>query len=235
MVDKSSTEKEYLDLLRAELEQPPMDRKAASLVLLGQTGVGKSHLLNAAFGSILLERGLPISLVGATTRVTRRITPYDLYPSLDLIVYDTPGYELSGVKGGLDLYEERMKTFLSALAERGELVVWYLVRSGTNFESFDLDLLSVAREVGAISIVTLTHFYKSRQEYEMLSTLEDHALPCKAILPILASDAEIGPGGQWLLERHGLAELLFLTGNTYRGASTRQGLVRLATSLLETP
>lgn len=236
VVEDQTRGEEYIELLKSELEVPPLDNSPSSLVLLGRSGAGKSHLLNAAFSSVLLDQGLPLSTVGISGRITRRIIPYNLAPAIDLTVYDTPGYELSGVAHALEVYEERMQVLLSSLAEKGEVVVWYLIRSGTNVESFDVDLLSMVREVGGSSIVTLTQFFKSNAEYQALSRLEDGGLPCKAILPILASDAIIGPTENrvWF-ERHGLAELLFLTGNTYKSVTTRQAFISLACSMMQEP
>ena len=121
-----------------------------NLLVVGKTGVGKSTLVNAMFGSDVAKTGIG-------EPVTRGLTHYAL-PDSFLGLYDAEGFEtgiagdaiLSGLHALVDQYTQKP-------AQEQLHAAWYLVRwSDRRFEQAQVEFVRKLVELGLPVIVVLT-------------------------------------------------------------------------------
>ena len=121
----------------------------ANILITGQTGVGKSTLVNAVFRAELAEEG-----VGRP--VTQRVQRHDA-PGVPVTIFDTPGIELGDAK---DAVIADFKTTIAAsrrgAAENFIHLAWYCVDAGqTRVQGYDVDVIrALADEVPVILVLT---------------------------------------------------------------------------------
>ena len=121
-----------------------------NLLVVGKTGVGKSTLVNAMFGSDVAETGIG-------EPVTRGLTHY-LLPDSFLGLYDAEGFEtgtagdaiLTGLHSLVDQYAKKP-------AQEQLHAAWYLVRwSDRRFEQAQIDFVRKLVDLGLPVIIVLT-------------------------------------------------------------------------------
>ncbi|TEX51366.1 MAG: hypothetical protein B7C55_05915 [Actinomycetales bacterium mxb001] len=154
----SSKETSAVDLGRAELETLFAQRLSEAfaalgcfnLAVFGKTGVGKSTLVNAIFGTEVAETGLG-------KPVTRGLVYYR-HPGGLLGLYDSEGFE-TGTSG--DEILAGLRTFVSdsrALPIDQQIhAAWYLVRwSDRRFEDRQADFVRALAEIGVPVMLVIT-------------------------------------------------------------------------------
>ena len=155
----SSKDTSAVDLGRAELETLFAQRLSEAfaalgcfnLAVFGKTGVGKSTLVNAIFGTEVAETGLG-------KPVTRGLVYYR-HPGGLLGLYDSEGFE-TGTSG--DEILAGLRTFVSdsrALPIDQQIhAAWYLVRwSDRRFEDRQADFVRALAEIGVPVMLVITH------------------------------------------------------------------------------
>lgn len=121
-----------------------------NLLVVGKTGVGKSTLVNAMFGSDVAKTGIG-------EPVTQGLTHYEI-PDSFLGLYDAEGFE-TGVAGDEILEGLRSLVALNATkpAEQHIHAVWYLVRwSDRRFEQAQTSFVNELLELNLPVIIVLT-------------------------------------------------------------------------------
>ena len=121
-----------------------------NLLVVGKTGVGKSTLVNAMFGS-------EVARTGVGEPVTKGLTHYRL-PDGFLGLYDAEGFE-TGVAGNVIL--EGLRTVVTQnakqAAEQRIHAAWYLVRwSDRRFEQAQVEFVRELARLGLPVIIVLT-------------------------------------------------------------------------------
>ncbi|WP_051469937.1 GTPase family protein [Fischerella sp. PCC 9605] len=114
--------------------------QSPNITIIGQTGVGKSTLVNAIFG-------MEVAKVGAGRAVTQKYSKYSpesLGVKLPVIIYDSPGYEAG--KEESEFIAETFR-FINERIRKGieEQIhlVWYVVSApSARFQEFDIDILN---------------------------------------------------------------------------------------------
>ena len=121
----------------------------ANILISGQTGVGKSTLINAVFR-------VPLAEEGTGKPVTMNVQRYDV-TGVPVTIYDTPGIELGHAKK--DVIRDYVKTISdSRKGSPNEVihVAWYCIDAGqTRVQDYDVEIVgALAAEVPVILVLT---------------------------------------------------------------------------------
>jgi uncharacterized protein (DUF697 family)/GTP-binding protein EngB required for normal cell division len=121
----------------------------ANILISGQTGVGKSTLINAVFR-------VPLAQEGTGKPVTKNVQRYDV-ASVPVTIYDTPGIELGHAKK--DVIRDYMKTIADSRKGGPDKVIhvaWYCIDAGqTRVQDYDAEIVrALAAEVPVILVLT---------------------------------------------------------------------------------
>ena len=212
-----------LDELFSRERQREMERLGhANILIIGQTGVGKSTLINAVFRKPLAkaETGRPV------TKVIQRFED----PSVPVTLYDTKGVELGDSKNRVirDFKKTIAKSRKAAVEEHIHLL-WYCMDAGqTRVQDYDIEIIrELAEEVPVILVFTQTIDEQRADELE--ATIRDVDLPIAGgrAVRTLAEQRRIG---HQTLKPRGLEELVRLTNDLLpeavrRAFTNAQGVV----------
>jgi uncharacterized protein (DUF697 family)/GTP-binding protein EngB required for normal cell division len=121
----------------------------ANILISGQTGVGKSTLINAVFR-------VPLAEVGTGKPVTKTVQRHDV-AGVPVTIYDTPGIELGHAKK--DVIRDYVKTIADSRKGGPDEVIhvaWYCIDAGqTRVQSYDVEIVgALAAEVPVILVLT---------------------------------------------------------------------------------
>ena len=121
----------------------------ANILISGQTGVGKSTLINAVFR-------VPLAEEGTGKPVTKNVQRYEV-PGVPVTIYDTPGIELGNVKK--DVIRDYIKTIADSRKGGPDKVIhvaWYCIDAGqTRVQDYDVEIIdALAAEVPVILVLT---------------------------------------------------------------------------------
>lgn len=121
----------------------------ANILISGQTGVGKSTLINAVFR-------VPLAEEGTGKPVTQNVQRYDA-PGVPVTIYDTPGIELGHAKK--DVIRDYRKTIAESRKGGPDTVIhaaWYCIDAGqTRVQDYDVEIVdALAAQVPVILVLT---------------------------------------------------------------------------------
>ena len=121
----------------------------ANILVSGQTGVGKSTLINAVFR-------VPLAEEGTGKPVTKNVQRYDV-AGVPVTIYDTPGIELGHAKK--DVIRDYSKTIADSRKGGPDKVIhvaWYCIDAGqTRVQDYDVEIVdALAAEVPVILVLT---------------------------------------------------------------------------------
>lgn len=147
----------------------------ANIMVAGITGVGKSTLLNAVFGSEL-------AATGKGQPITSRITEYkgDAVP---IHIWDTVGLELDAEKT-MDSIRAIRKTIADKAASGDQFdrihAIWYCIHSASNrYQGPELEFVKNLHSLGVPFIIVLTQCIGVPEEIDQF---EDHIRTTNAAL-----------------------------------------------------
>jgi uncharacterized protein (DUF697 family)/GTP-binding protein EngB required for normal cell division len=121
----------------------------ANILISGQTGAGKSTLINAVFR-------VPLAVEGVGKPVTKHVQKHEA-PGVPVTIYDTPGIELGQAKD--EVIREYRKTITeSRKGSPNDLihVAWYCINTGqSRIQDYDIEIIrALADEVPVILVLT---------------------------------------------------------------------------------
>lgn len=121
----------------------------ANILISGQTGVGKSTLINAVFR-------VPLAEEGTGKPVTKNVQRYDV-AGVPVTIYDTPGIELGHAKK--DVIRDYTKTIADSRKGGPDEVIhvaWYCIDAGqTRVQDYDVEIIrALSAQVPVILVLT---------------------------------------------------------------------------------
>jgi uncharacterized protein (DUF697 family)/GTP-binding protein EngB required for normal cell division len=133
----------------AEQRRAAAELGRANILISGQTGVGKSTLINAVFR-------IPLAAAGTGKPVTKHVQRYGV-PGFPVSIFDTPGIELGQAKK--DVIREFRKTIVDSRKGPPEDVIhaaWYCIDGGqARVQDYDIEIVrALADEVPVILVLT---------------------------------------------------------------------------------
>ena len=194
----------------------------ANILVTGQTGVGKSTLINAIFGQRLAEESIG-------RPVTKHVQRHDA-PGVPVTIYDTPGVELGDSQD--EVIRELKKTIrASQKGGAGDLihVLWYCIDAGqTRVQTYDTEIVrALAQDMPVILV--FTQVIDDARANALERVVAEDALPIVDGRPVrtLALARTVGDA---TIEPRGLEELIRLTHRILpeavrRAFTNAQGLV----------
>jgi uncharacterized protein (DUF697 family)/GTP-binding protein EngB required for normal cell division len=175
----------------------------ANILIIGQTGVGKSTLINAVFRKPLAraETGRPV------TRVIERFED----PDVPVTLYDTKGVELGDSKNRVIRdFKRTISKSRKAAPEEHIHLLWYCMDAGqTRVQDYDVDIIrALAEDVPVVFVFTQTIDDDRADALE--ATIREADLPIEGgrAVRTLAESRRIG---RQTLRPRGLEELVRLT------------------------
>ncbi|WP_207916480.1 GTPase domain-containing protein [Micromonospora sp. KC723] len=184
-----------------------------NLAVFGDTGVGKSTLINSVFGVELAKAGRGDSQ-------TVRLQRHSRTPDDPLTIYDNAGFDTGD--GSIDDLVRRIDTVVTGLRQGPPQdwihVVWYVHNALTNrFTSHHAALLRAVHDMGLPVMLVLTHVPRLGDEVspavvelaDRIAALDLPLAPDGRIF--LVNSVEMPQLGGATIPRHGLDDLLRAT------------------------
>ena len=132
-----------------EYERQVQQLGRANILLSGQTGVGKSTLINSVFRA-------PLAAEGVGKPVTKHVQCYQV-EGVPVTIYDTPGIELGqSKKEVVREYKKTIKDSLNRPLEEHVHIAWYCMSAETpRVQDYDVDVIkALAEEVPVLLVLT---------------------------------------------------------------------------------
>ena len=165
--------------------------KKLNIVVIGKSGVGKSTLINSLFRGNFAETGLGRPVTKEVKKIEKNGFP--------LVIYDTPGFELSGKQQNSvkdDVMELINKGLASQDINQTIHCIWYCINVGGNrtFDESELkwlrDLTESNKTTQVPIIVVLTQSCPKKKAAEMKHLVERENLDIVKVVPVLAQDMD---------------------------------------------
>jgi uncharacterized protein (DUF697 family)/GTP-binding protein EngB required for normal cell division len=132
-----------------EYERRVRELGHANILISGQTGVGKSTLINAVFRT-------PLAAEGVGKPVTKLVQRYQV-EGVPVTIYDTPGIELGrSKKEVIREYKKTIKDSLNRPLDEHVHIAWYCMSAETpRIQDYDVDVVkALAEEVPVLIVLT---------------------------------------------------------------------------------
>ncbi|WP_304727879.1 YcjF family protein [Dubosiella newyorkensis] len=185
------------------------DLNTLNILVIGKSGVGKSTLINTMFRGELAKTGLGRPITQEIRKIEKKDVP--------LVIYDTPGFELSSSQ------QKQVKEEIIELLEQGARskdindaihCIWYCINVGANrtFDETELQwlrtLTSENQKFKVPIFIVLTQAIPKKKAQEMKHLIEKENLDIVKVVPILAKDMEFDD--EYTAKAYGLDHLVDL-------------------------
>ena len=185
------------------------DLNTLNILVIVKSGVGKSTLINTMFRGELAKTGLGRPITQEIRKIEKKDVP--------LVIYDTPGFELSSSQ------QKQVKEEIIELLEQGARskdindaihCIWYCINVGANrtFDETELQwlrtLTSENQKFKVPIFIVLTQAIPKKKAQEMKHLIEKENLDIVKVVPVLAKDMEFDD--EYTAKPYGLDHLVDL-------------------------
>ena len=147
--EKDKAAADPADYFNGEYERQVQQLGRANILISGQTGVGKSTLINSVFRARLAAEGIG-------KPVTKHVQRYQV-EGVPVTIYDTPGIELGqSKKEVIREYRKTIKDSLGRPLDEHVHIAWYCMSAETpRVQDYDVDVVkALAEEVPVLLVLT---------------------------------------------------------------------------------
>lgn len=194
---------DYDQILSEALDKVKADFKALkkiNIIIAGKSGVGKSTLINAAFGAELAQTGIGRPVTDKISLIETASSP--------IRIYDTVGLELNPLaqwKSQLAINKIVKQSRKTEKIEDDIHCLWYCINAtGRRVDGEELKFMKHFMDLQIPVILVLTNA-ASKQDAQDLSVAIHQDLPSLTIVPVLAKKNEF-------VDAYGLKTLVEKTG-----------------------
>lgn len=194
---------DYDQILSEALDKVKADFKALkkiNIIIAGKSGVGKSTLINAAFGAELAQTGIGRPVTDKISLIETASSP--------IRIYDTVGLELNPLaqwKSQLAINKIVKQSRKTETIEDDIHCLWYCINAtGRRVDGEELKFMKHFMDLQIPVILVLTNA-ASKQDAQDLSVAIHQDLPSLTIVPVLAKKNEF-------VDAYGLETLVEKTG-----------------------
>lgn len=194
---------DYDQILSEALDKVKADFKALkkiNIIIAGKSGVGKSTLINAAFGAELAQTGIGRPVTDKISLIETASSP--------IRIYDTVGLELNPLaqwKSQLAINKIVKQSRKTEKIEDDIHCLWYCINAtGRRVDGEELKFMKHFMDLQIPVILVLTNA-ASKQDAQNLSVAIHQDLPSLTIVPVLAKKNEF-------VDAYGLKTLVEKTG-----------------------
>lgn len=181
--------------------------KTLNIIVVGKSGVGKSTLINSLFRGNFAETGLGRPVTSEIRKKVKKDYP--------LVIYDTPGFELSSGQQN-KVKEEILDTISKGFASKdiNDAIhcIWYCINVGANrtFDESEIQWLKEFTEENKMTqvpiIVILTQAIPKKKATEMKYLVEKENLNIVKVVSVLAQDMDFDE--EYVARAYGLDQLI---------------------------
>ncbi|MEM1169800.1 MAG: GTPase [Cyanobacteria bacterium P01_H01_bin.35] len=194
-----------------ELKKILDNLSAPNIAVIGLTGVGKSSLINAIFGSNIATTGAGRAITNQYTKYSPNAFDIDLPVNL----YDSPGYEPgyeqeAFVKNTIDFLKEKNRQG----KEEQIHLIWYLISaSAARLTQVDINILGEINHnhIPAIIVLSKCDIAQPIQKDQLKKAIETTGFSKVYKIVEVAADPLTLPNGMQICEPFGMKELVDLT------------------------
>ncbi len=168
--------------LRAKYDHTYDEIDTINLLIAGTSGVGKSTLINAIFGSDVA----PVGIGEPTTKVIAR------YQNKLISIYDTPGFQISNADQTVPEVRNKIHELRESSDCREQIhIVWLcILEQSHRIEDVHVELLTMLQNENVPALVLITQAIA--RDADMESKVRTRAIPNKGVIPILAKTKALG-------------------------------------------
>jgi predicted GTPase len=174
---------EFLRRYEAAYEAEISGLGTSNILVTGNSGVGKSTLINAVFGKTVAPEG-----VGGSETLT--ITYYTA-PHGPIGIFDTRGFEIGNADETVAAVHSKIASLRESLDANDQIhIVWTcILEQSHRVEAVQISMLTMLRTLRVPTLVLITQALE--RNTEMNSEVHTLAVPNDGVLPILSRDIEV--------------------------------------------
>ena len=202
---KEKAKETYTQILtKIKSENNPRKKR---ILLIGKTGVGKTTLINAIFGSELAETGF-----GRPITMEEKPKKYECDTEPDIELFDSRGIEIDP-NYGVEINYGKIKNFIDEQFQKNEPLdaIWYCI-TGTRMEDVEIELIkklkALYKDNSLTSVIVYTQSYF---EEDFIAMKNDLITKLDKELIILNVLAKMKKMGNTIIKSFGIKELISKT------------------------